>query len=101
MRTHQILVTVRRDSIEVSPDTLTMTAKDEVQWAGADAQRFSLEFESDAPFGRRGIAHDEAARGQTPLAKGRFKYTVIAEANPGLRLDPVIIVEEPPTGSNP
>jgi len=99
MRTHRVTVTVLKDSIQVNPDTLTMTSKDEVQWSAANSNRFTLEFESDTAFGTRVIGHNDAARGQKPRQEGRYKYTVISESNPGLRLDPVIIVEEPPTGT--
>jgi hypothetical protein len=29
--------------------------------------------------------------------KGRFKYTVVSDENPRLKLDPVIIIDPPPT----
>jgi hypothetical protein len=34
---------------------------------------------------------------QRPRSRGEFKYAVVSEENPGLRLDPIIVVEEPPT----
>jgi hypothetical protein len=99
MPTHTISVTVGSDSIQVVPETLTMTSRDEVSWKGA--KRFSIVFDDDRAFGRRELDHAMATAVQRPAAKGRFKYSVVSEENPGLRLDPVIIVEEPPTGPHP
>ncbi|MEO5616217.1 MAG: hypothetical protein ABIS67_00455 [Candidatus Eisenbacteria bacterium] len=101
MATHRISVTVENNTIQVSPDTLVMTAADEVQWAGTNPRQFSIAFDDDGPFGERNLAHALAVSAQKPKARGRFKYTVISAENPGLKLDPVIIVEDPPTGGNP
>ena len=97
MRTHTISVTVENDRIQVTPDPLVMFKTDEACWAGTNARRFSIEFDGDGPFGSRTLAHEVATGVQTPIAKGRFKYTVVSEENPGLRLDPIIIVDEPPS----
>ncbi len=53
--------------------------------------------EGDGPFGNGRLDHAAGVGGQKPRVKGRFKYTVVSEENPGLRLDPVIIVDPPPT----
>lgn len=98
MPTHTIMVTVDAGSIQVQPDTLVMTMLDEVQWSTTNAQRFSIEFDGAGPFAAQLLAHDTATSKQKPKTKGRFKYTVISEANSGLRLDPVIIIDPPPTG---
>ena len=97
MRNHTISVTVDSDAIRVEPDTLVMTTLDEVQWKGANARKFSIEFEGDGPFGSRRLAHAAATTTRKPGKKGRYKYTVVSEENPGLRLDPIIIVDPPPT----
>ena len=99
MKTHR--VTVGETTIQVTPDPLVMSAVDEVRWSGANARKFSIEFDGDGPFGDRQPGHAAATSSQRPRTKGRFKYTVVSQDNPGLRLDPVIIVEEPPTGSTP
>jgi len=101
MAAHDIAVTVNADSIHVEPDTLVMTSNDEVRWATSNAREFSIEFESPAAFGQNTLTHAVARTHQRPRAKGRFKYTVISSENPSLRLDPVIIVGDPPTKPNP
>jgi|SRR6185369_13580904 len=98
MRTHTISVTVEESSIRVEPDSLVMSLQDEVQWAGRNGRKFSIEFDGEGPFGNRQLAHAVATTGQKPRAKGRFKYSVISDETPALRLDPVIIVDPPPTG---
>ena len=97
MPTHKISVTVEADVIRVQPETLVMTTLDEAQWAPTNGRRFTIEFEGDGPFGNRRLDHAVAIGRQKPRVKGRFKYTVVSEENPGLRLDPVIIVDPPPT----
>ena len=99
-RTHEIAVTVEKDRIQVEPDTLTMTSNDEVYWKGTTPRGFSIVFDGEGPFASREIRHADATTGRhKPRGKGRHKYTVVSDENPGLELDPVIIIEEPPTGS--
>jgi plastocyanin len=100
MRSHSISVTVDADVIRVEPETLVMTTRDEVRWTGTNARGFSIEFNDDGPFGGRRLTHAAATARQTPRNKGRFKYTVVSDENPGLRLDPVIVVDPPPTGGS-
>jgi hypothetical protein len=99
MSSHTISVTVDAGVIQVTPETLVMTTQDEVKWTGTNARGFSIEFDGEGPFGGRRLAHAAATTRQTPRNKGRFKYTVVSDENPGLRLDPVIVVDPPPTGS--
>jgi len=101
MKSHRVSVTVAENTIQVTPDPLVMSALDEVRWAGMNARKFSIEFDGDGPFASRKLAHADATSAQRPRVKGRFKYTIVSQENPGLRLDPIIIVEEPPTGSTP
>jgi hypothetical protein len=101
MKTHRISVTVETGSIRVEPDTLVMTSEDEVHWAGSTSRKFSIVFDGKGPFEMRELAHAAATSKQRPRAKGRFKYSVVSEENPDVRLDPVVIVEDPPTGPNP
>jgi hypothetical protein len=101
MATHTITVTVGPSNIEVVPETLTMSALDAVQWNGTNARAFSIEFDGAGPFEAARLPYAAARSVQRPRNKGRFKYTVVSTENPGLRLDPVIIVEDPPTGSKP
>jgi plastocyanin len=95
--THRISVSVEEGSIRVEPDTLTMSSQDEIHWAGTTSRGFSIEFEGRSPFAERKLSHAQAQGKRRPASTGRFKYTVISDANPGLKLDPVIIVEDPPT----
>ena len=101
MPRHTISVTVGNDTIRVVPETLTMTALDEVRWAGVGPRKFSLVFDSDRAFGRRELHHEAASVHQRPATTGRFKYTVVSGDDPKVVLDPVIIVEDPPTGPHP
>jgi len=98
---YKVSVTVDEDAIRVDPDTLTMSSDDEVHWAGTNPNRFSIEFEGKGPFAARELPHDVATRRQKPQARGHFKYSVVSASDPNLRLDPVVIVEEPPTGDSP
>lgn len=97
MKTHTISVTVDANAIQVQPDTLVMTTLDEVQWTTTSARRFSIEFDGEGPFGSNRLSHTAATARQKPRGKGRFKYSVVSEENPGLRLDPIIIIDPPPT----
>lgn len=101
MSTHRITVTIDSSTITVHPETLVMPATDDVVWSATDGRRFSIELDSDRVFGARELAHERATTPQRPRARGRFKYTVISGDDPRLRLDPVIIVEDPPTGNTP
>jgi hypothetical protein len=101
MPTHKISVTVEKDSISVDPQTLTMTSVDEVHWAGTNARKFSIVFENEGVFGRRELEHAVATTRQRARVKGRFKYSVVSTEDRGVTLDPIIIVEDPPTIPNP
>ena len=100
MSTHKVTVTVEGNAIRVSPDPLVMTSRDDVHWASA-SHRFTIEFDGTGPFASRRLAHDVASAPQKPQTRGRFKYTVALEANPAVRLDPEVIVGDPPTDPNP
>lgn len=96
MATHTISVTVGTSAIQVQPDTLTMNSKEEVRWAGTNGRRFSVEFDQEGAFGKR-LTHGEASSARRPLRVGRYKYSIVSDENPALKLDPIIIVEDPPT----
>ena len=98
---HKVSVTVDRSSIQVVPETLTMTSEDEVHWVGTNAKKFSIVFDGVGPFGQSELGHSVATTGQRPKRRGHFKYTVVSEEDPSLRLDPVVVVEDPPTGQDP
>jgi len=97
MATHKISVTVGNGSIQVEPDTLAMTSADEVHWAGTNSKQFSIVFDHDGVFGQRELPHAVASSRQRPRVQGRFKYTVVSSDDRNLKLDPVIIVGDPPT----
>ncbi len=101
MRTHTVSVTVGQSSITVRPETQVMTTDDEIQWASGNGRRFSIEFDGPGPFASSRLAHSAASSKQRPRSQGRFKYSVVSEENPALRLDPEIIVDPPPTGEQP
>ena len=100
-KTHQVAVTVEPNAIRVVPETLVMTSDDEVHWAGSNSSKFTIEFDGTGPFADRRLTHDMATTKRQPKRTGRYKYTVISVENPALVLDPVVIVEEPPTGPAP
>jgi len=99
MKSHSIRVTVNAGSISVEPDSLQMTTDDDVQWTGGNAKRFSIEFEGSGPFSNSRLAYSAATTRQRPRVKGQFKYSVVSDDDPGLTLDPTIIVDPPPTGT--
>jgi hypothetical protein len=97
MRSHTISVTVSAGSISVEPESLVMTMDDDVRWTGGNAKRFSIEFEGSGPFANSRLAFGAATAALRPRVKGRFKYSVISDDDPGLTLDPIIIIDPPPT----
>jgi hypothetical protein len=101
MKSHTVSVVVEGRSIRVTPDPLMMTAEDELKWSTAGGQRFTVEFDGPGPFASRSLAHDAATKPQRPRTKGRFKYTVILESDASVRLDPEVIVGDPPTDPAP
>ena len=101
MASHKISVTVGKDQIQVSPETLSMTSADDVQWASTNGRGFSIVFDDERAFGRRELEHSVAQAANRARAKGRFKYSVVAADDPNLKLDPVIIVGDPPTNPIP
>lgn len=96
-----VSVTVEKDSIRVSDDTLTMCEPDDVKWQGTNARRFKIVFDGQGPFADRELPHEAATRAQRPRMRGEFKYSVVSADDPGVVLDPVIVIEEPPTGPTP
>ena len=100
-KTHTVSVTVEGRSIRVSPDPVMMTSADELQWSHAGGQRFTVEFDGVGPFASRQLTHDTATTPQRPRMKGRFKYTIALESDPGVMLDPEVIVGDPPTDPEP
>jgi len=96
-QSHTIFVTVEDNSIRVSPETLEMTTRDEVRFVATNGRRFLIEFDGQGPFERSVLAYTMATQRLRPVAKGHYKYTIVSEANPSNRLDPVIIVMCPPS----
>ena len=97
MKSHKVSVTVDSQSIQVTPDPLIMTRDDEVHWGGTNPKKFSIVFDGTGPFSSRELKHADATRAQRPRVTGRFKYTVVSDDNPSLRLDPDVVVEDPPS----
>lgn len=92
---HRISVTVEGRSIRVSPETLVMSRSESVHWENDGPERFEVEFEGDGPFDQRYLTHSDARVPRAPVRRGTFAYTVILESDFPVRLDPVIVVEEP------
>ena len=101
MARHRISVTVEKDRIQVVPDTLSMTAADDVHWRDTNGRAFSIRFDDERAFGMREMEHRVAISPMRARARGRFKYTVVSAEDPSLKLDPVIIVGDPPTNPTP
>ncbi len=97
-----ITVTVGQESIQVAPMVLTITNEEEVVWASGSSARFTIAFEAPegSPFTESELDYETATTPQQPLPStvGSFKYTVYAEADPSVMLDPVIVIEEPISG---
>src|SRR6185503_19522826 len=100
-QSHTIFITVEDSSISVSPETLLMHSRDEVRFVATNGRRFLIVFDGTGPFARPDLAYAAATQRLRPLAKGHFKYTIISEANPSIQLDPVIIVDVPPSWPPP
>ena len=98
MASHRISVTVDSASIRVAPESLFMTTKDDVSWSATNGKEFSIEFDGNGPFESRSLSHATASGRNTPRARGAFKYSVISSENSDLRLDPEVVVGDPPTG---
>jgi plastocyanin len=98
MSTHTISVMVEDGRISVTPDPLEMHRGSEVRWTGTNSRKFSIEFQDDGPLASRKLDHSAATKLQKATRTGRFKYTVVSDENPGLRLDPVIVVGDPSGG---
>lgn len=94
---HTIFVTVEDTSIRVVPETITMNKRDHLRFVATNGRGFSIMFDNLGPFGSQRLSFDVAKGRLNPLEKGQFKYTVISDENPSLILDPVIIIEDPPT----
>ena len=101
MKRHKVSVSVEGREVSVSPDSLTMTSEDELHWVGAGSQRFTIEFDGPGPFSNRVLGHDAANSPTRPARTGRFKYTVALESDPSVRLDPEVIVGDPPSQPHP
>jgi hypothetical protein len=101
MKRHKVSVTVEGRGIRVAPDPLVMTTDDELHWGSSGSHRFTIEFDGKGPFSARTLGHDVAAAPQRPKLSGRFKYTVVLESDPTVRLDPEVVVNPPPTNPGP
>jgi hypothetical protein len=95
MKRHQASVTVEGRGIRVAPDPLVMTTDDELHWGSSGSHRFTIEFDGKGPFSARRSVTMWRRRHGAKL-RGRFKYTVVLESDPTVRLDPEIIVNPPP-----
>jgi hypothetical protein len=96
-----VSVTVEGRTIRVTPDPIVITTADELHWRCATSHRFSVEFDGPGPFASRSLGHDVATSPQRPKTRGRYKYTVALESDPSIQLDPVVVVDPPPTTPEP
>ena len=101
MKRHKVSVTIEGRGLSVSPDPIVMTSDDELHWASSSPQRFTIEFDGTGPFPALKLGHDEASSPRKPSRRGRFKYTVALESDPTVRLDPDVIVNDPPSEPHP
>jgi hypothetical protein len=95
--THQVAVTVEAHAIRVKIETLVMTSDDDA-WP-ARTRRNSRSSSTAQAHSPTAPTHDAAKRRQKPRT-GRKVHGDLGR-EPALVLDPIIIVEEPPTGPAP
>ena len=98
---HTVLVTVEDHRILVDPENLRMSTASTLRWVGTNGRPFSILFDGKTPFADRALTFGMATSKSKPLAKGRFKYTIISDENPKLQLDPDVIVNDPPSEPHP
>ena len=97
VRSHTIFITVEDTSIQVVPETLRMNQRDQVRFKATNGRGFSIVFDDKTPFDNQKLPFAKAVGTLRPLMKGRFKYTIVSDENPQLQLDPVIIIDPPPS----
>lgn len=98
MSTFSISVTVGKSGITVRPETQVMTTADDLKWNTGNGKKFSIEFDGPGPFAKPKLDFATAtASRHRPKSVGRFKYTVVSEDDPAMRLDPDIIIDPPPS----
>ena len=101
MATHTVTISIEGRSISVDKPKVKMGELDDLQWRGNEG--FSIEFDSPrSPFGQV-LDHARAQglnRPQVGYIAGSYKYTVISDRDKSIKLDPVIIIDPPPTGGH-
>lgn len=78
----------------VSPDPVHVPLGGEVVWKSSSRLPFSIVFAD--PFFEHAIRFGNATRGLVAMNVGKFKYSVVLESDPSVRLDPEIEVDPPP-----
>jgi hypothetical protein len=58
---------------------------------------FSIVFDPATPFADRTLPFSAATQPLRPLTKGWFKYSIVSDENPDLKLDPLVIIDPPPS----
>jgi len=98
--TKQINVTVSGRSISVDVEQCGLKHQDTVVWASTTGDAIRIEFTGESPFDAASLSYAEATTARSPRRDAEmsdYKYDVVLESDPSIRLDPIIIVEDPPT----
>lgn len=101
-RSVTINVTVGETSISVDPDTCHVKRAQDIQWAAVNSQPFRIEFANESPFQEMVLDFSAATTPRQVRSEAEmkdYKYTVVSERNPGVKLDPIIIIDDPPSGA--
>jgi hypothetical protein len=95
----EIKVTVDSSSISVDQEQVTADSNDNVKWSSTNGNPFHIQFEDNkTPFDKQSFTYTEATTNHKPRGNaqvGKYKYTVISDANPNLKKDPYIKITNP------
>jgi hypothetical protein len=97
-----INVTVTETGISVDPDRCRIRRAQSVRWAAVNNEPFRIEFLDESPFEVKVLDFSAATTPSevTPYAEMReYKYTIVSNRNPTVKLDPIIVIDDPPSGT--
>ncbi len=92
---YMIQVTIEGSAISVDPNELTVPQGEKVIWNTKGNETFTIMFEGQGPFWTEVLTFDAATSPQHALNRGRFKYSVVKDSDPAVRLDPMVVVDPP------
>jgi len=96
---HLIRVTVEKDAIVVDPETVEADTTDQIRWESTNGKKFRIHFENGVTcLDKIDLTHAEATEFRRPpesVKLDTYEYTVIADADPDLQVDPYIKIKSP------